>query len=101
MAYVIYDNKTSRIIGGMGKTYKTHGSAKATITRMQNKIPVSDIGNPARDPVFMYSIAEVKEYHANIEKTVERVNLMTGKTYRESINTPNYCSPASESYYSM
>jgi len=101
MAYVIYDNKTSRIIGGMNKTYKTHGAARAAITRMHNKIPVWDIGNPDRDPIFMYSIAEAKEYYANIEKMVERVNLMTGKNYLESINTPSYCSPASEAYWNM
>jgi hypothetical protein len=101
MAYVIYDNETTRIIGGNQKTYATVASAKAAITRMHNKIPVSDIGNPERDPVFMYSIAEVDEFYKNIQRTVERVNFMTGETYRESVNTPYYCSPASEAYWSM
>lgn len=99
MAYVIYINKTSAIVG-QNKTYKTLGAAKAAISRMQNKIPVADAGTE-RDPAIMYSIAEVGEYYKNIERTVERVNLMTGKTYRESVNTPSYCSPASESYWSM
>ena len=101
MAYVIYHNETSKILGGANKSYKTMGAAKAAITRMQNKILVSDMGNPERDPVLMYSIAEINEFYKNIDQTVERVNLMSGKTFRESVNTPSYCSPSSESYWSM
>jgi hypothetical protein len=32
---------------------------------------------------------------------VERVNLMTGKTYMEHRDTPRFCSPSSEAYWSM
>ena len=32
---------------------------------------------------------------------VERINLMSGEKYMEDINTPHYCSPAFESYWSM
>ena len=32
---------------------------------------------------------------------VERTNLMTGKTFKESVDTPYYCSPSSETYWSM
>lgn len=32
---------------------------------------------------------------------VERTNLMSGLSYMEDINTPGYCSPASESYWSL
>lgn len=32
---------------------------------------------------------------------VERRNLMSGLPYMEDINTPSYCSPACESYWSM
>jgi len=32
---------------------------------------------------------------------VERINLMSGKTFLEDADTPIYCSPASESYWSM
>lgn len=32
---------------------------------------------------------------------VERVNLMSGKTYMEAAGTPGYLSPASEAYWSM
>lgn len=32
---------------------------------------------------------------------VERINLMTGLPYMEDINTPHYCSPAFESYWTI
>ena len=37
-----------------------------------------------------------------IHKTfVERTNLMGGATYTERFDTPRYCSPSSEAYWSM
>ena len=35
------------------------------------------------------------------ETWIEKKNLMTGKTFMEKYDTPYYCSPASESYYSF
>ena len=35
------------------------------------------------------------------ETYVTRVNIMSGKEYKERYDTPNYCSPSSESYWSM
>ena len=35
------------------------------------------------------------------EDMVERVNLMTGQTYMEHRDTPRFCSPSSEAYWSM
>ena len=99
MAYVIYHNETTKILGGANKSYKTLGAAKAALSRLQNKILVADVGTD-RDPVFTHSIAEINEFYKNIEKTVERTNIMTGKTFRESVNTPSFCSPSSESYWS-
>jgi hypothetical protein len=99
MAYVIYHNETTKLLGGSGKSYKTIGAAKAAISRLRKTVPVSDL-NTDRDPLFVYAIAEINEFYTNIEKTVERTNLMSGKTFRESVNTPYYCSPSSESYWS-
>jgi hypothetical protein len=48
-----------------------------------------------------YAIADAADFHNNIEKTVERINLMSRKPYMERINTPNCCSPATETYWSM
>ena len=35
------------------------------------------------------------------ETYVTRKNMMGGREYRERYDTPNYCSPSSESYWSM
>jgi len=35
------------------------------------------------------------------ETYVTRVNMMTGLEYKERYDTPNYCSPSSESFWSM
>ena len=48
-----------------------------------------------------YAVAESMDFHKNIEKMVTRVNLMSKKEYEERANTPIYCSPAFESYWSM
>lgn len=100
MCYVIYENETTQIVGGYSKNYKTFAAAKAAITRLRKNIPASDVGTE-NDPIFKYAIAERAYFHTAIEKTVERTNLMSGKKFRESVNTPYYCSPSSESYWSM
>lgn len=35
------------------------------------------------------------------ETWVERTNMMSGKVYLEKYDTPRFCSPSSESYWSM
>jgi len=35
------------------------------------------------------------------ETWVTRKNMMGGREYKERYDTPNYCSPSSESYWSM
>ena len=99
MAYVIYNNETSKILGGANKSYKTMGAAKAAISRLRKTVPITEL-NTERDPLFVYAIAEINYFYKTIDQTVERVNLMSGKTFRESVNTPYYCSPSSESYWS-
>lgn len=87
-------------------------AARAALTRMSNKyakeagqkMPGTFRNNPEysidKDPQFIYGIAEVEYYHERLEKKVERKNFMTGETYFESVNTPYYCSPSSETYWS-
>jgi len=48
-----------------------------------------------------YAIADSIEFHNDIEKMVTRINMMSKKEYKEAANTPIYCSPAYESYWSM
>lgn len=94
MAYVVYRTSDSRIVKekAYGKEYwATEAAAKAAMTRMIKK---------NRHPGEELRVQELKAYRMFIEQTVERVNMMSGETYRESINTPNYCSPSSEAYWS-
>jgi len=54
-----------------------------------------------------YIDSVANEYMANgyivkkFETYVTKTNLMGGKTFTERYDTPHYCSPASESYWSM
>jgi hypothetical protein len=71
------------------RAYKTFGAARATRTRLCNKA-----GYSASD----LSIIATKYY---TPKTVVRKNLMTGQEFEEDVNTPHFCSPSSESFWSM
>lgn len=103
MAYVVYDTASTRIVTEKryGKeSYATEAAAKSARTRILRK------GKRINGRQVMYkpedlAVAEARHYAQNIEAMVERVNLMSGKKYIESVNTPNYCSPASEAYWSM
>lgn len=112
--YVIYDrNNKNKIVENVRHRpyrvtthYKTMAAARAAITRMSKAYfkmfaaGKSDYTMSA-DPQFIYAVAEIDYYRKNLEKKVERVNLMTGKKYYESVNTPISCSPASETYWCM
>lgn len=95
MAYVVYSTKTTAILTeknwGRG-SFKTEAAAKAARTRLirRQKFAASEI-----------AVAESMDYINNIAKMVEKTNLMSGKKYMESVNTPACCSPASETYWSM
>ena len=71
------------------RAYKTFGAARATRTRLCRKA-----GYSASD----LSIIDTKYY---TPKTVVRKNLMTGQEFEEDVNTPYFCSPSSESFWSM
>ena len=46
--------------------------------------------------------SESKKFIVEVNKTyVKRVNLMSGTEYWERFDTPHFCSPSSESYWSM
>jgi hypothetical protein len=51
--------------------------------------------------LYTAAIAEADYYYKNVEKFVTKKNMMSGKEYTESVNTPSYMSPSSESYWSM
>lgn len=96
MGYVVYEVESTKLVSN--KQYLTRSAAKAAKTRHINK-EYKRTGCPLLDGC--YEVAGVADYYANIERKVTRVNLMSGNEYQESVNTPNYCSPASEAYWSM
>lgn len=85
MAYIVYNIATSRI----EDTYNNATVAKRQTTRLNNK-----------SGEVKFAFTDGVDYYANKEQFVERTNLMTGKTFMESVNTPYYCSPSSETYWS-
>jgi hypothetical protein len=92
MSYVVYNVQSTRICGSRNTQYfKSHGAAKAHLTRMAKQ---------GLD-ITLYGIAETNYFYQNIEKSVTRINLISGAEYQEKINTPRSCSPASELYWSM
>lgn len=113
MSYVIYDrNNNNKIVENVRyrpyrvtKCYKTMSAARAAITRMSKQYFKDWVAKKIEykmdaDPQFVYAVAEIVYYQNKLEKKVERINLMTKEKYMESINTPRYCSPSSEAYWS-
>ena len=109
MSYVIYEKSSTYIIGkpdrnGVArpdhrKEYKTLSAAEAALTRI-----CKAEGLLQTDPNYgryRYAIAAKAYFHQNIEKQVKKKNLLTGKEFMEPANRPYYCSPSSETYWSM
>ena len=102
--FVVYHKQTTQIVGkdlqpDHRKVYKSHRAALAAITRAANKMGIMEV-DPMH-PKFVYGVARKEGFHQNIEKKVVRTNMMTGEDYVETVNTPNYMSPSSETYWSM
>lgn len=95
MSYIVYHLPTTRIVTEKryGKeVFATEGHAKAARTRMIKK------GKYTEDEL---RVSDLQAYRMFIEEKVERTNLLTGEKFMESVNTPHYCSPSSETYWSM
>lgn len=89
MRYVVYNTESTRLLDT--RKYATERAAKAALTRAVKA------GKVVREDMSVASVAEFDK----IEKMVERTNLLSGEKYMERVNTPSYCSPSSESYWSM
>jgi hypothetical protein len=109
MSYVIYEQSSTYIIGkpdrnGVArpdhrKSYKTLAAAEAALTRI-----CKAEGLLQTDPNYgryRYAIAAKAYFHQNIEKQVKKRNLLTDQEFMEPANRPYYCSPSSETYWSM
>ena len=58
-----------------------------------------DLGRTHYADKANYRVMDREEYML-IEPMVEKRNIMTGETFKESINTPYYLSASSETYWS-
>ena len=99
---------------GVTRTIKYYNKAKAQVAEViangekEYMAPMHNAYRDATDPylgrthcadVNNYVVMSYVDYKA-IEPMVERTNMMTGKKFKESINTPHYMSASSESYWS-
>jgi len=91
MFYIVSRGTGLIVTDGPNRTraYKTFGAARATRTRLCRK---------AGYTADQLSIIDTKHYKPRM---VTRKNLMTGAEFEEDVNTPNCCSPASETFWSM
>ena len=109
--YYIYEKSSTYIMGKMDKqglvrpdhrkSYATMSAAKAALTKMTNWHRYHTINDMQNSPQFRYAIAEAGYFHKSLEKSRKTTNMMSGKEFVEPVNTPNYMSPSSESYWSM
>ena len=99
MSFVIYNKESTQIYSYTRRnpwkrveSYATMAAAKAAFTRLIKKGEVNE---------EEWTIADREMFHMLIEKQVVRKNLMSGKEFTEPANTPYYCSPSSETFWSM
>lgn len=90
MFYIIAKGTGLIVTDGVKRTraYNTIAAARATRTRLCRK---------AGWNVSELSIEDTKHY---TPRMVEKINLMSGLPFMEDVNTPYFCSPSSESYWS-
>ena len=48
----------------------------------------------------VYEVVSVEEFESKIVKMVEKTNLLSGEKFMERSDTPYYCSPSSETFWS-
>ena len=129
--FVIYRTDTTEIVSEKryeysGQIHKTEGHAKASLTRIKKKFaegfanrhPFSTFrfeglglyenGKTGRQregeltgEMVEMKIVDLETYRNEIEAQEEVTNMMTGKKFKQSVNTPSFMSPACESYWSM
>ena len=131
MAFIIYRTDTTEIVSEKdysysGQIHKTEGHAKASLTRIKKKfaeglakkrpygtfkfegLGLHENGKTGRQAegeltgeMVEMKIIDTQKYFNDIEAQEEVTNMMTGKKFKQSVNTPGFMSPSSESYWSM
>jgi hypothetical protein len=75
---------------------------KKTGERLDRKVDHSTADRSAVEAVYAAKYPAAKGWRFEIHQTmVTRTNMMGGKEYQERYDTPRYCSPSSEAYWSM
>lgn len=70
--------------------------------RLDRKVDHSTADLSAIKAVYSQKYPASKGYRFEIHETyVKKHNLMSGGEFQERYDTPHFCSPASESYWSM
>jgi len=85
--YIVYEVNSTKEF----KSFSTIGGARISAA----------FANKRASKGESYAVASVKDFESNVVKLVEKVNMMTGEKFMERSDTPYYCSPSSESYWSM
>ena len=112
--FYIYEKSSTYIMGKVNlrdgvvrpdhrQSYKTMPAAKAALTRMSKRYR-ADMLDSVNDPQFRFAIADAEYFHTNIEKkrtVYSIVDQAKERPITETVNTPGYMSPSSESYWSM
>jgi hypothetical protein len=93
MSYVIMNCDTNKAYSRpsnayIAATYSTLAAAEGMCTRLANAVG----GN--------WKVMSAEEYVARPRVMVERTNALTGEKFMEAENTPYFCSPSSETYWS-
>ena len=94
--YVVFEKLTTRYAGKKAKyndpIFDSLAAAKSHISRLvkSGKYAAEDL-----------AVTDYENFYYNIERIVQKSNLMSGTPIFERINTPYYCSPSSETYWSM
>ena len=81
------------------RTYKTAHMAKRTCDKFNAKEHRTWGGETLEGP-GSYGWCSADHYQKRVVRMVERTNMMSGKKFMEPSNTPYYCSPSSETYWS-
>lgn len=96
MSYVVFETATTRYAGKKAKyndpIFSSMAAAKSHMARLIKS------GKYTADQI---AVADRSYFHDEIEAIVERTNIMNGQVFFERINVPYYCSPSSETYWSM
>lgn len=102
MSFYLVDKKSGRCfkkpshVGA--EAYPTERGAKIACTKLNKKVNKNLLYGVKK---IKYTVMSLEAFRSEFPvKMVERTNLMSGKKFMEAEDTPNFCSPASETYWS-